>query len=85
MIGRRVLATCAILLAAGIAAGADEAKPESTSPYAQWKNGPLKGRQLLSHRRLAARTPSMAPDTRRRASISTSVCGKGRPRPSSPS
>jgi hypothetical protein len=32
----------AILLAATIAIGADEAKPEWSSPYAQWKNGPPK-------------------------------------------
>ncbi|MGD0999795.1 MAG: hypothetical protein ABSA67_03765 [Candidatus Brocadiia bacterium] len=42
MIGRRVLATCAVLLAATIAAGADEAKPAASNPYAQWKNGPPK-------------------------------------------
>jgi len=42
MIGRRVLTTCAILLAATIAAGADEAKPAPANPYVQWKNGPPK-------------------------------------------
>jgi hypothetical protein len=42
MTGRRVLTTCAVLLAATIAAGADEAEPQRSSPYAQWKNGPPK-------------------------------------------
>jgi len=36
------LATSAVLLAATIAVGAEEAKPEFVSPYAQWKNGPPK-------------------------------------------
>ena len=38
----RVLTTAAVLLAATIAVGADEAKPEPSNPYAQWKNGPPK-------------------------------------------
>jgi len=42
MMWQRVLATSAILLAATIAAAADEAKPEAPGPYAQWENGPGK-------------------------------------------
>ncbi|MGD1002720.1 MAG: hypothetical protein ABSA67_18685 [Candidatus Brocadiia bacterium] len=42
MIWQRVLTASVILLAATIAVGADEAKPESSNPYAQWKNGPPK-------------------------------------------
>jgi len=42
MIWQRVLTTAVVLLAATIAAGADEAKPEGSNPYAQWKNGPPK-------------------------------------------
>ncbi|MGO8703828.1 MAG: beta-galactosidase [Candidatus Brocadiia bacterium] len=42
MTGPRVLTTAALLLAATVATGADEAKPEFVSPYAQWKNGPPK-------------------------------------------
>jgi hypothetical protein len=42
MTWQRVLITGALLLAATIAVGAGEAKPESSSPYAQWKNGPPK-------------------------------------------
>ena len=42
MIWQRVLTTAAVLLAATISVGADEAKPEYSSPYAQWKNGPPK-------------------------------------------
>ena len=42
MIRRRVLTTAAVLLAATIAVGADEAKPEPANPYTQWKNGPPK-------------------------------------------
>ena len=41
-IGLRVLAVSAILLAATIAVGADEANPQYSSPYARWKNGPPK-------------------------------------------
>ncbi|MGO8703178.1 MAG: hypothetical protein ACLQVA_05120 [Candidatus Brocadiia bacterium] len=40
MAGRRVLTIGALLLAATIAGGADEANPQSSSPYAPWKNGP---------------------------------------------
>ncbi len=40
MIGQRVLATAAFLLAATIAVGAEEANPQPSSPYAPWKNGP---------------------------------------------
>ena len=42
MIRQRVLTTSVLLLAATIAVGADEAKPQASSPYAQWKNGPPK-------------------------------------------
>ena len=42
MIRRPVLATAAFLLAAVIAVGADEANPQPSSPYVQWKNGPPK-------------------------------------------
>jgi hypothetical protein len=42
MIWQRALTASAILLAATIAAGADEAKPEAAGLYAQWKNGPPK-------------------------------------------
>ncbi len=42
MIWKRCLASAIVLLAATIAVGADEAKPEPASPYAQWKNGPPK-------------------------------------------
>ncbi|MGD0999801.1 MAG: hypothetical protein ABSA67_03795 [Candidatus Brocadiia bacterium] len=42
MMWQRVLATSVILLAAALAAGADEAQPEAPGPYAQWKNGPGK-------------------------------------------
>ena len=42
MVWQRVLTTGALLLAATIAVGADEAKPGPSSPYAQWKNGPPK-------------------------------------------
>ena len=42
MIWKRCLASAAVLLAATVAAGADEAKPEPSNPYAQWKNGPPK-------------------------------------------
>jgi hypothetical protein len=42
MMWQRVLATSVILLAAALAAGADEAQPEAPGPYAQWKNGPPK-------------------------------------------
>jgi hypothetical protein len=38
----RALAASALLLAATMATAADEAKPERSSPYAQWKNGPSK-------------------------------------------
>ena len=37
-----VLTTAAVLLAAKIAVGADEAKPQAASPYAQWEYGPAK-------------------------------------------
>ncbi|MGD0999494.1 MAG: hypothetical protein ABSA67_02240 [Candidatus Brocadiia bacterium] len=40
MIGRRLLTIGALLLAATIAGGADEANPQPSSPYAPWKNGP---------------------------------------------
>ncbi len=42
MIGRRALTACALLLAATVAAGADEARPKASNPYVQWKNGPPK-------------------------------------------
>ncbi len=42
MIWKRCLASAAVLLAATVAAGADEAKPEPANPYVQWKNGPPK-------------------------------------------
>ena len=42
MTWRRVATAGALLLAATIAVGADEAEPEGSSPYAQWKNGPPK-------------------------------------------
>jgi hypothetical protein len=61
MIGKRVLATCAILLAATLAAGADEAKPESSSPYAQWKNGPSKDDSYFPIA-VWCQEPSMAPE-----------------------
>ena len=42
MIGQRLLTTAAILLGATIAVGADEAKPDPSNAYAQWRNGPPK-------------------------------------------
>ena len=42
MIRQRVVTTAALLLMAAIAAGADEAKPQASSPYAQWKYWPAK-------------------------------------------
>jgi len=42
MVWQRTLTTSVILLAAAMAAGADEAKPAASNPYAQWKNGPPK-------------------------------------------
>ena len=42
MIGQRVLTAAALVLAATIAVGAEEAKPEPSGFYAQWKNGPPK-------------------------------------------
>jgi len=42
IIWRGFLTTAAVLLAATIAVAADDAKPEPSSPYAQWKNGPPK-------------------------------------------
>ena len=39
---QRVLTTGVVLLAATVAVAADEAKPEASNPYAQWKNGPPK-------------------------------------------
>ncbi|MGD0999803.1 MAG: hypothetical protein ABSA67_03805 [Candidatus Brocadiia bacterium] len=42
MMWHRVLTTGVLVLAATIAAGADEAKPEAAGPYAQWQNGPPK-------------------------------------------
>jgi hypothetical protein len=42
MLWQRVVTTATLLLAATVAVGADEAKPEPSNPYAQWKNGPPK-------------------------------------------
>jgi hypothetical protein len=42
MIWNRCLVPAALLLAATVAAGADEAKSEPSNPYWQWKNGPPK-------------------------------------------
>jgi hypothetical protein len=42
MIWQRVVTTAALLLAATIAVGSDEAQPAPSNPYAQWKNGPPK-------------------------------------------
>ena len=42
MMWQRVLTTGVVLLAATVAVAADEAKPETSNPYAQWKNGPPK-------------------------------------------
>ncbi|MGO8703829.1 MAG: hypothetical protein ACLQVA_08425 [Candidatus Brocadiia bacterium] len=39
---QRILTMGALVLAATIAAGADEPKPEAAGPYAQWENGPGK-------------------------------------------
>ncbi|MGD0999794.1 MAG: hypothetical protein ABSA67_03760 [Candidatus Brocadiia bacterium] len=42
MMWQRVLTTGVVLLVATVAVAADEAKPEASNPYAQWKNGPPK-------------------------------------------
>jgi hypothetical protein len=42
MAWQRILTAGAVVLAATVAVGAGEAKPESSSPYGQWKNGPPK-------------------------------------------
>jgi hypothetical protein len=42
MIWQRVLTATTVLLAASMAPGADDAKPQPSNPYAQWKNGPPK-------------------------------------------
>ena len=60
MTGRRALTTCAILLAATIASGADEAEPQRSSPYAQWKNGPPKEDSFFPIG-VCTQEPSLAP------------------------
>jgi hypothetical protein len=42
MTWQRVVTAGALLLAATISAGADQAEPKGASPYVQWKNGPPK-------------------------------------------
>ncbi len=42
MIWQRVLTTTTVLLAASMSLGADEARPQPSNPYAQWKSGPPK-------------------------------------------
>jgi hypothetical protein len=60
MIWQRVLTTAAVLLAATMAAAADEAKPEFSSPYAQWKNGPPKDPSFFPIG-VCTQEPSLAP------------------------
>jgi len=60
MIWQRALAATLILLAATVAVGADEAKPENSNPYAQWKNGPPKDASWFAIG-VATQEPSFAP------------------------
>jgi hypothetical protein len=64
MIWPRALTASAFLLAATMAIAADEAKPERSSPYAQWKNGPS---QDPSYFPIAVwcQEPSLAPEYQR--------------------
>ena len=61
MIGQPVLTTAALVLAATIAAGADDAGPQPSSPYAQWKNGPPKDASYFAIG-VATQEPRLAPE-----------------------
>jgi hypothetical protein len=60
MIGHRVLMTAALVLAATMALGAEDAEPAPSSPYAQWKNGPPKDASYFAIG-VCTQEPSLAP------------------------